>query len=235
MRLEKQVVDLTLEQPVLVVDGTVLFLIDRLELGVKETEYRIGESLAFDFRPVAQAVGGQVDLVDGFLVPGMGVDGLAPHIAVGPVHFIGNGESRRSGGDLVDALVDLTSRRLVVLTRALLVQLGDFIQKDLFLLEVDRAERARSLEEQMFEVVGQAGVGFRIMLAPCTGYDFCIESGLFVIGAKVNGETVLEGVFDDLHGRSFVFARGFAVSRRGAGKGGKGRAGQPNNGGAIGK
>ena len=40
---------------------------------------------------------------------------------------------------------------------------------------------------------------------------------------------------DDLHGRSFVFARGFAVSRRGAGKGGKGRAGQPNNGGAIGK
>ena len=52
----------------------------------------------------------------------------------------------------------------------------------------------------------QAGVGGGVMLASGTRDDFGIEPVLFVIGAEVYGETVLEGVLDDLHGRMIIIA-----------------------------
>ena len=51
----------------------------------------------------------------------------------------------------------------------------------------------------MFEVMRQTGVGCRVMLASGARYDFGIEPGFFVVGAKVNGEAVFECALDDLH------------------------------------
>ena len=52
----------------------------------------------------------------------------------------------------------------------------------------------------------QTGVGCRVMLASGARYDFGIEPGFFVVGAKVNGEAVFECALDDLHGRMVVVA-----------------------------
>ena len=54
--------------------------------------------------------------------------------------------------------------------------------------------------------MSQAGVGGGVVLASCTRDDFGIKAWLFVIGAKVYGEAVIEGALDDLHGRMVVVA-----------------------------
>jgi hypothetical protein len=58
----------------------------------------------------------------------------------------------------------------------------------------------------MFEIMSKSRIRIRVMLTARPRDDFGIKSRLFVIGAKVNGETVLEGVFYYLHGRMSIAA-----------------------------
>ena len=54
--------------------------------------------------------------------------------------------------------------------------------------------------------MGKSRIRIRVMLATRPRHDLGIKSRLFVIGAKVNGKTVLECVFYYLHGRMSIAA-----------------------------
>jgi hypothetical protein len=49
--------------------------------------------------------------------------------------------------------------------------------------------------------MSQSGIGFWIMFAPGTGYNLGIKAGRFIIRAEENGQSVIQGVFYNLHGR----------------------------------
>ena len=49
--------------------------------------------------------------------------------------------------------------------------------------------------------MSQSRIGFRIMFAPGTGYNLRVKAGRFMIRAEENGQSVIQGVFYNLHGR----------------------------------
>jgi len=133
-------------------------------------------------------------------VPSVGVEGLAAHVAVGPVHLVGYGELGGLLGDLVDLGVDFRSLGGVGFARSFLVKLGNAVEERLFLLEVDRAVARGTLEQEVLKVVGEARVGGGVVLAPRPRDDLGVEARFLVVRADVDGEPVLKAVRVHLHG-----------------------------------
>ena len=183
-----------------VVDGAVLLLVDDLEFGVEEAEDGLEEAVGLELGPGVEAAAGHGDLVDGLLQPGVGVEIAA---AEGRDHlgeFVGQGEFGRLLGDLVDLGVDGGALVGIGFGDVLFVEAGDAVEQRFLRREVAGADALRALEHEVFEVVGEAGVGLRVLGAAGADDDLGVEAGALVVAREVDGEAVVELEDVDPHG-----------------------------------
>ena len=171
----------------------------KFKLGVEEPEDGVGEAFGLDLRPVLEAIGGQIDLVDGLLVPGMGVDPLSAHVAVGAVHFVRDCKRSRLLGNGVYLGIDFLSSGLVGLLGPLFVQIGDLIQQRLFLFGVDGSEARGALEQEVLQVMGESRVGGGVVLASRPRYYLGVEARFLAVRADVYGQPVFQAIHVYLH------------------------------------
>ena len=181
---------------VTVVQALVLLFVHGFQLGVEQPEDRVDEAAGLDGGPLLQSVGRQADLVDGFFMPGVGVQIRGPHGVVELVHLVGDGVLGRQLGHAVDLGIDRSTGGGVCLVEVLLVQGCNLVQVGLLGGIVQRAHLLSALEQQVLQVVGQArGVGGVVLAAGLHG-DFGVETRFLVVLGQVNLQPVVQ--FEDL-------------------------------------
>ena len=162
MRQEELFAELCGSAASVVVLGTVELLVDGFELGVKSAERDGGEPDGFEVEILVERVGRDVVDVDGLVVSGPGVGvGRAEAAHERPVFIVGI--LGRLAGDLVDLPVDSRALVGIGLLAVLVEQLRELVQQRGLLFPVQRRQHAVALEHHVFEVVGEAGRGFRVV------------------------------------------------------------------------
>ena len=170
MRLEKLFAERGGSAASVVVLGTVELLVDGFEFGVESAERDGGEADGFEVEILVERVGRDVVDVDRLVVSGPGVGvGRAEAAHERPVFIVG--VFGRLAGDLVDLAVDGGALFGVGLLAVLVEQLRELAEQRGFLFPVQRRQHAVALEHHVFEVVGEAGRGFRVVGAADTHGD----------------------------------------------------------------
>ena len=210
----------------LVVHRAVFLFVDGLQFGLEEAKDRLVEAFGLDFCPLLQTIGGEVDLVNRFLQPGVGVEAFFAHGGVEAVEFAGNGVAGSELVFCVDFRVDLGALFRVGLDKVLFVERLDAVEVLLFLFVVQGAELVRALEEHVFHIVGHAGGLLGIVLAAGADGDFGVEARFLVVFGQVDGQAIVELVDVSLHG----IGRVRSLDQRVFGLTGKGDEQEPQGG-----
>ena len=115
------------------------------------------EPFGFEDGPLLEAVGRQIDLIDRFFVPGVGVEALFSHRLVELVHLVGDFELCRQLRFLVDLGVDGLAFLRVAFVKVFFVKLRNAVEVRLLLVVIERSDAGRAFEQHVFEVMRQAG------------------------------------------------------------------------------
>src|SRR5690606_10450801 len=107
------------------------------------------------------------------------------HGVVELVDRVGNSVLGRFLGDPVDLCVDFGARGRVGLGEVLFIQRGDLVEIGFFCSVVDGAQSLGALEQQMLEIVGEAGSIRGIVAAAGLDGDLGIETRFFVVLGQV--------------------------------------------------
>ncbi|CDC95889.1 unknown [Alistipes sp. CAG:268] len=177
----------------------VLLLVDGLQLGVEPADHGIAETVGLDLRPVLDLVRGDVLDVDGHVLRRIGVGAVGADGGHQLVVFVRDRDFRGFVADRVDAVVD---RRTLGLVRRLTVgleELLDLIEQRFLGFVVRGTEVRRTLEHEVFEVVGQTGGLGRVVLAADADGDVGLDAGRLLVDAHVDLQSVRKGVDPRFH------------------------------------
>ena len=178
----------------------VLLFIHRLQLRMETAEDAVHEAVGLDARPVFQLVGRDFLHVAGYVLAGIGVGAFRADDGHEFVVLVGDGYL---GGLVADGVYLVIQGIALAGTGEGTIhfkQRIDGLQHGLLGLVILRAEDFRTLEHHVFQVVGQAGVVGRVVLAARTHRDVGLDAGFVLVYGHVNFEAVVQGVDFSLEG-----------------------------------
>ena len=177
----------------------IILLIDSLQLGVETTYHHVLESVGLDLCPVLNLVRRDILRIAGHVVRRVGVRPFCTDGCHQLVVLIGNeilGCHLRHRVDLMVCL--LTGCRIRQLAISL-IALFNLCQQRSLCLRVVRAELLRTLEHQVFQVVGQSCRFSRVILRTCTYSDERLDTRFLRVYREIYLQTVVEGIDARLH------------------------------------
>ena len=172
----------------------VLLLVDGLQFGVEAADDGVLEAVGLDACPVVDLVRRDVLDVDGHVLRRVGVRSVGADGGHQLVVFVGNGQFRGFVAYRVDAVVDGRAFGLVRRLAVDFEETFDFIEHRFFGGVVRGAVLLRTLEHQVFEIVGQTRRLGRVVLAAHLHGDVGLDAGSFAVDAHVDLQPVREGV-----------------------------------------
>ena len=177
----------------------IILLIDSLQLGVETTYHHVLESVGLDLCPVLNLVRRDILRIAGHVVRRVGVRPFCTDGSHQLVVLIGDEVLGCHLRHRVDLVVSLLTRIRIRQLAIGLIALFDLCEQRGLCLRVVRAELLRTLEHQVFQVVGQTCRFRRVILRTCTYSDECLDTRFLRVYREIYLQTVVEGIDARLH------------------------------------
>ena len=157
---------------------------------MKQAQYRIAEALRLQFNPFVQGIGGDIVDIHRLLEAGKRIRALCANALAHLVVFVGDSQAGSPGAGRINQAVDGFAFGFVIALVVAFVEGVDFVEHFFLCFPVQGSVFFGSLEEHMLEVMGQACVVGRIILAAGFHGNHRLHPRLFLVHGSDEGESI---------------------------------------------